>query len=124
MEDLDVDDGGAAVVAVVLEFLGAHDAVCAFDGGEGDGGVPGDAGDDRAGVEDQDGRVDVDGVWVEDLGERERREHGVGEVRRERVFVRAVWVGVGESLVLCERVEGGPALCTAWPSLHPRSERR
>ena len=46
LKHLDVDDSCAAVVTVVLELLGPVDAVCSLYGGEGESGVPGDAGDD------------------------------------------------------------------------------
>ena len=71
LEDLDVDGGGAAIVAVVFT---------------GDG--FGDARDDVAGVESEYGGVCVDVVWMEDLWEGKRLENRRGEMAREWVFIR------------------------------------
>ena len=51
-----------------------------------------DTWDDRAGVEGEDGRVRVDRVRVEDFGEGERGDDGLGEVRCEGVFVRTTTI--------------------------------
>jgi hypothetical protein len=89
LQDLDVDGRRRAVVPVVLELRVAADALRALARGEGERRLRREAGHDRARVEGEDGRVRVDRVWVQDLRERERREHGHGQVRRERVLVRA-----------------------------------
>ena len=64
LEDLEVDKGGAAVVAVVLVLVVAGDAVRALDGGEGERRGARDARDDGLRVEGEDGRVHVDLVRV------------------------------------------------------------
>ena len=95
LEDLEVDKGRAAVVAVVLVLVVAGDAVGALEGGVGEGRLAGDARDDGLGVEGEDGGVDVDPVQVEDWRVREGLEdrgRELGRVR-ERVLVRTVGVG-------------------------------
>lgn len=117
LEDLDVDGGCAAVVAVVVG-VGVRrgvDGAGAFGGGEGAGGGAGDARDDVAGVEGEDGGVRVDGVWVEDGGVFERGEDGGGEVGGEGVFV-----GAAEDTVRTRRREGARGewftrcICVPW----------
>ena len=92
LEDLEVDERGGAVVPVVLVLVVADNAVRAFERGEGDRRVAGNAGHDRLGVEREDGRVHADLVRVEDrwvggwLEDRGRELFGVCE----RVLIRAV----------------------------------
>ena len=92
LEDLEVDKGGAAVVAVVLVLVVAGDAVRALDGGEGERRGARDARDDGLRVEGEDGRVHVDLVRVEDRRVWEGLEDGRWELVDvgERVFIWTV----------------------------------
>ena len=94
LEHLDVDGRGRAVVPVILEFefvVAGGDALGTFEGREGEGRLGGDARDDRADVEGEDGRVHVHLVRIEDRRVLERGEDGIGQPRREGIFVRAVY---------------------------------
>lgn len=78
MQELDVDGRSATVVPVVFVLCVAVNAFCAVPGRELKGGPMGDAGYDRAGVEGEDGCVDVDvparGLVEEYFGEGQGRE--------------------------------------------------
>ena len=94
LEHLDVDGRGRAVVPVILEFefvVAGSDALGTFEGREGEGRLGGDARDDRADVEGEDGRVHVHFVRIEDRWVFERGEDGIGQPRREGILVRAVY---------------------------------
>lgn len=67
-KDLDVENGSAAVVTVVLVLLVARDPLRAFGSSKGKRCLGSYPGDDRACVEAKDRLVRVDVIWVEDLG--------------------------------------------------------
>jgi len=89
LQDLDVDCGCAAIIAVVFVLCVSCDAVGAFGSCESEGCGFSDPGHDLARVEGEDGRVDVDVVLVEDLGEADWFEHWGGEVCGEWIFIWA-----------------------------------
>ena len=97
LEHLDVEGRGRAVVPVIREFAVVvvaateDSAFGTFEGCEDEGRLGGDARDDRTDVEGEDGHVHVHLVRVEDRRVLERGEDGIGQPRRERVLVRAVW---------------------------------
>ena len=64
LENFDVQGGSAAVVPVVLVFLVADDALCAFGRRELDGGRLRYPWNDLTGIERENGGVRVDGVGV------------------------------------------------------------
>lgn len=89
LENLDVDGGSTAIVAVVLVRIAVDGAVRAL-GSKGQGCRPCYAWHDVADVEGKDGGVCVDIIWIKDLWEHERLQNGCGKIARKRIFVRTV----------------------------------
>jgi len=88
LQNLDVDGGSTAIVAIVLVCVVMGDAMWSFGCREGECGTSRDARNDVARVKRKYGGVDVDIVWIQDGWEGERFQNGVWKVGRERIFVR------------------------------------
>ena len=133
LEDLEVDEGGGAVVAVVLVLGVADDAVRALVRGERERRGARDARHDLLRVEGEDGGVDADLVRVQDRRVRERLQDRRRELRRvrERVLVRAVCRdgGGGERGMGRDggqrgqlRVFSRPPFPVSFPPVHPSDQ--
>ena len=80
LEDFDIERGSAPVVPIILIFIVADDALCPFKSRKLDSGGLGYPGNDLTGIERENGRIRVDGVWVKYFRKVHRLENGVGEV--------------------------------------------
>lgn len=87
LQYLDIHSRSTAVVTIILELLVSGEAVGSFLCCQRECGSPSDARDDGAGVEREYGGVGVNVVWVEDFGEINGWEDGVGQAIGERVLV-------------------------------------
>lgn len=112
LQHLDVDGGSTAVVAIVLVFVIACDAMQAFGSSEGEGCPSRDARNDITRVKVEYGGVDVDGVWMQDAWEGERFQNGLGKVARERTLIRTVEVVIlagTQGDIVTDTIPGVPA---------------